>query len=157
MALLSNHNPFFTRPKLVQFLIAKSVAEALLVAALGVGFYLVVTNPYLRGWLDQADVQTISGWVVDEKSAGTRVEVQLFIDDKFIENRFADAFRPDVREAQRAPDDWHGFVFKTPPLTPGEHEARVYAVYRGRSADRRTLQIIGKPLHFRVDNGGAVR
>ena len=157
MTQLANHKTFFTRPKLVQFLIAKSVAEALLVAALGVGFYLVVTNPYLRGWLDQADAQTISGWVVDEKSAGTRVEVQLFIDDKFIENRFADAFRPDVREAQRAPDDWHGFVFKTPPLTPGEHEARVYAVHRGRSADRRTLQIIGKPLHFRVDIGGADR
>jgi hypothetical protein len=161
MTQVRNHRPVFTRQKLTQFLIAKSIAEALLVTALGVGFYLVVTNPNLRGWLDQADAQTISGWVVDEKSAGARVEVQLFIDDRFIENRAADVFRPDVREAQRAADDWHGFVFKTPPLAPGEHEARVYAVHRGRSTDRRTLQIVGKPLRFRVDaqltSGGSGR
>ena len=150
-----NRNALFTRQKLFQLLIAKSVLEALLVTALGVNFYLVVTNPHLRGWLDQADTRTIAGWVVNEKVAGARVEVQLFIDDRFIEYRLADAFRPDVRQAQRADDDWHGFVFRTPPLAPGEHEARVYAVHRGRSADRRTLQIVGKPLRFRVDGDSA--
>jgi hypothetical protein len=144
-------NPF-SREKLLQFLIAKSVIEALLVTVIGAGFYLLTTNPNLRGWLDQADAQTVSGWVVDEKNAGTRVEVQLFIDDRFIENRLAADFRPDVHQARRAGDDWHGFVFKTPPLSQGEHEARVYAVHRGATASRRTLQIIGKPLLFRVDS-----
>jgi hypothetical protein len=147
----ANSKTLFTRPNLLQLLIAKSVAEALLVTVLGVAFYLVVTNPNLRGWLDNADAQTVAGWVVDEKSAGSRVEVQLFIDDKFVEDRVASDFRPDVRQAQRANDDWHGFVFKTPPLAPGQHEARVFAVHRGGSAERRTLQIVGKPLHFRVD------
>jgi hypothetical protein len=140
----------FSREKLFQFLIAKSILEALLVTAIGAGFYLATTNPDLRGWLDQADAHTISGWAVDEKNPAIRVEVQLFIDDKFIENRVAADFRPDVREAKRADDDWHGFVFKTPVLAQGEHEARVYAVHRGVSSSRRTLQIIGKPLRFRV-------
>jgi hypothetical protein len=142
----------FSRQKLWQLLIAKSIIEALLVTALAVSFYLVVTNPHLRGWLDQADARTISGWVVNEKTAGARVEVQLFIDDKFMENRTADAFRPDVHQAQRADDDWHGFVFQTPPLAAGDHEARVFAVHRGGSDERRMLQIVGKPLHFRVDS-----
>jgi hypothetical protein len=140
-----------SRQKLLQLLIAKSIIEALLVTVLAVSFYLVVTNPNLRGWLDQADARTISGWVVNDKSAGTQVEVQLFIDDKFVENRIANAFRPDVRQAQRAGDDWHGFVFQTPPLPAGQHEARVFAVHRGGSAERRTLQVVGKPLQFRVD------
>jgi hypothetical protein len=145
----------FSREKLLQLLIGKSVIEALLVTAIGAGFYLVTTNPHLRGWLDQADAQTVSGWVVDEKNSGTRVEVQLFIDDRFIETRVAADFRPDVHRAQRADDDWHGFVFRTPLLTQGEHEARVYAMHRGATASRRTLQIIGKPLRFRVDTAPA--
>ncbi len=150
MTPAANNRPWFTRQRLVQFLLGKSVVEALLVTVLGVSFYLVVSNPHLRGWLDQADSHAIAGWVVDEKSAGTRVEVQLFIDDRFIESGFANAFRPDVHASQRAGDDWHGFVFKTPPLAPGTHEARVYAIHRGASAERRTLQIVGKPIKFQV-------
>ena len=142
---------FFTRRNLLQLLIGKSVAEALLVTVLGIAFYLVVTNPNLRGWLDQADSQTVAGWVVDERAAGSRVEVQLFIDDKFIEHRIAAEFRPDVHQANRATDDWHGFVFKTPPLAPGQHEARVFAVHRSGAGDRLTLQVVGKPIRFRVD------
>jgi hypothetical protein len=141
----------FSRGMLVQLLIGKSVAEALLVTAVAAGFYLTTTNPNLRGWLDQADTETVSGWAVDDGNAANRVDVQLFIDDRFIEQRSANDFRPDVHQAKRAEDDWHGFVFKTPALPPGEHEARVYALYRGASATRRTLQIIGKPLHFRIN------
>jgi hypothetical protein len=151
MPSTENTNVVFSRQKLFQLLIAKSVIEALLVTALTVSFYLVVTNPHLRGWLDQADARNISGWVVNETSEGTRVEVQLFIDDKFVENRTADAFRPDVHQAQRANDDWHGFVFQTPPLAAGDHEARVFAIHRGASDQRLTLQIVGKALRFRVD------
>ena len=141
----------FSRSNLINLLITKSVAEALLVTATAVGFYLVTTNPNLRGWLDQADQRTVSGWVVDDKEAGIRVEVQLYVDDKFVADRSAADFRPDVHQARRAADDWHGFVFTTPELPKGEHEAKVYAVYGGRSFARRTLQIIGQPLRFRVE------
>ena len=141
----------WSRTTLIHLLLGKSVAEALLVTFVAASFYLATTNPNLRGWLDQADAQTISGWAVDDGNPSRRVEVQLFIDDKFIEQREATEFRPDVHLAKRAEDDWHGFVFKTPALARGEHAARVYVLHRGASDARRTLQIIGKPLRFRID------
>jgi len=127
------------------------MAEALLVTAIAVGFYFATTNRHLRGVLDRADGQTVTGWVVDEAQPARRVEVQLFIDDKFISNTTADQFRPDVHEAKRAGDDWHGFVFRTPALGPGEHEARVYALYSSGAGARPTLQLIGKPFRFRLE------
>lgn len=142
----------FSRAALVHLLIGKSIAEAVLATGVAAGFYLSTTNPDLRGWLDHADVRTVSGWAIDEGNPGRRVEVQLFIDDQFFEQRVAADFRPDVHQARRAGDDWHGFVFTTPALPPGEHEARVYVVHRGASPSRRTLQIIGKPLRFRIDS-----
>lgn len=137
-----------SRTTLLQILIGKSVAEAAIVTAVAAAFYLATTNPNLQGWLDQADTQTVSGWAVDRENPGRRVEVQLFIDDKFVEQRAAADFRPDVHQANRADDDWHGFVFRTPALMPGEHEARVYILHRGAAPARRTLQIIGQPLRF---------
>jgi hypothetical protein len=137
------------RATFVQLLIGKSICEALVVTAVAAGLFLATTNPALHGWLDYADAQTISGWAVDDSNQGRRVEVQLFIDDKFVEQRTADELRPDVHQAKRADDDWHGFVFKTPPLAAGEHEAKVYVLHRGASLSRRTLQIIGNPIRFR--------
>jgi hypothetical protein len=142
----------FSRAGLASLLIGKSIAEAILVTAVAAGFYLSTTNPSLRGWLDHADAQTISGWAVDDSDPARRVEVQLFVDDQFIEQRTAAESRPDVRQARRAADDWHGFVFKTPALPPGEHQATVYLLHRGASPARRTLQIIGKPLRFTIQS-----
>ncbi len=143
-----------SRAKLVHLLISKSMAEALLVTAVAVGFYFATTNRHLRGVLDQADSHTVTGWVVDEGVPATRVEVQLFIDDTFVGDVAADEYRPDVHEAKLAEDDWHGFAFQTPQLRAGEHEARVYAVYGGGAGTRRTLQLIGKPFRFRVEENG---
>lgn len=147
------------RSKLVHLLISKSMAEALLVTAVAVVFYFATTNRHLRGVLDRADNQTVTGWVVDEAEAGKRVRVQLFIDDSFVADLAADQFRPDVHQAKRAEDDWHGFVFQTPTLRPGEHEARVYALHSNGDGSRRTLQLVGKPFRFRIDgiekNAGA--
>ena len=140
-----------SRSKLLHLLLSKSMAEALLVTAVAVGFYFSTTNRHLRGVLDRADNQTVTGWVVDEAQPATRVEVQLFIDEKFTAGAVAGGFRPDVHEARRANDDWHGFVFQTPSLPAGEHEARVYALYSGGAGTRRTLQLVGKPFRFRIE------
>jgi hypothetical protein len=139
-----------SRARLIHLLISKSTAEALLITAVAVGFYFATTNPYLRGVLDKADHDQVTGWVVDEAHPSTRVEVQLFIDDTFVADVAADKFRPDVHEAKRAEDDWHGFVFATPRLSPGDHEARVYAVHSNGGGARRTLQLIGRPYRFRI-------
>jgi hypothetical protein len=149
-----------SKSKLGHLLIAKSMTEALLITAVSVGFYFATTNPQLRGVLDYADNQGVAGWAVDEGQPAARVEVQLYIDGIFVADRAAAEFRPDLRAAKRAEDDWHGFVFKLPPIPPGEHEARVYAAHASGGGTRRTLQLIGKPLRFRVtgsDNGGAPR
>jgi hypothetical protein len=127
------------------------MAEALLITAVAVGFYFATTNRHLQGVLDRADGQSVTGWVVDQSQPSRRVEVQLFIDEKFVTDTVAYQFRPDVREARRAEDDWHGFVFQTPPLAAGDHEARVYALYSNGAGSRQTLQLIGKPFRFRID------
>ena len=136
------------------------MAEALLVTGVAVAFYFATTNRHLTGVLDWADRQTVSGWAVDAGQPSARVEVQLFIDDKFMGDSVAAQFRPDVHESHRAEDDWHGFVFKLPPIPPGEHEARAYASHANGSGARRTLQLIGEPLRFRLtgsDKGDAPR
>ena len=127
------------------------MAEALLITAIAVVFYFSTTNRHLRGVLDRADNRTVTGWVVDEAQPAKRVEVQLFIDDTFIADAAADQFRPDVHKAKRAEDDWHGFVFHTPTLAAGEHEARVYAMHSSGVGARRTLQLVGKPFRFRIE------
>ena len=140
-----------SRAKLVHLLISKSIAEALLITAVTVAFYFATTNPSLRGVLDAADKDLVTGWAVDESRPSARVEVQLFVDDRFAAHAIADKYRPDVHEAKRADDDWHGFVFTTPQLPVGNHEARVYAVHSNGAGTRRTLQLIGKPFKFRTE------
>jgi len=139
------------RSKLIHLLISKSIAEALLVTVIAVGLYFATSNPDLHGVLDVANGETVNGWVVDEARPWTRVEVQLFIDNEFVADKKAAEFRPDVHNAKRAEDDWHGFVFETPALVAGEHEARVYALLPSAAGTRRTLQLIGKPFRFRIE------
>ncbi|HEX8098560.1 MAG TPA: hypothetical protein VF507_11005 [Pyrinomonadaceae bacterium] len=129
--------------RLTHYLIAKSVIEALLVSALAVGFYLTAFAPYLRGEVDEANARRVGGWAVDQAEPHARVEVQLYLDGRFAASRAADQSRPDVRDARFAEDEWHGFVFDTPDLSPGEHEAAVYAVHASGGGTRRTLQLIG--------------
>ena len=138
------------RERLAHFLIGKAIVEALFVGTLAVGFYLTAFTPFFRGSLDLADSQHVAGWVINEREPLARVEVQLYIDGRFAGNRAADVARPDVLAAGRASDEGHGFVFDTPPLTAGEHEARVYAVHASGEGQRRTLQLIDKPLVFTV-------
>ena len=143
------------RARLTNFLIAKSIAEVLFVGALAVGFYLTAFTPFFRGTLDYADARHVAGWVVNQAEPGRRVEVQLYVDGGFAGHRLADLSRPDVREAGRAEDTNHGFVFETPPLAAGQHEARVYAVHMSGEGQRRTLQLVGKPLMFSVSEAEA--
>lgn len=139
-----------SRQTFAKLLIGKSVCEALLVIVVAAGLFLATTNSGLHGGLDRADAQTISGWATDDSNPSRRVEVQLYIDEKFIEQRSANESRPDLRQTKRAGDDWHGFVFTTPPLAAGEHEAKVYILHRGVASSRRTLQIVGNAIRFKT-------
>lgn len=139
----------------MHYLIAKSIIEALLVGALAVGFYLSAFTPYLRGAVDVADPQHVVGWALNRAAPRTRVEVQLYIDGHYVADAVADRARPDVKAAAQAEDEWHGFSFDTPKLERGEHEAWVYAVHESGGGVRRTLQLIGRPVRFRVNAAGS--
>jgi hypothetical protein len=139
-----------SRAHLVRILIGKSVIESVIVIAMAAALYLIASNRNVRGLVDHADAQTISGWAIDAGNQAGRLEVQLFIDDKFVAQKTAAEFRPDARQVNPGADDWHGFVFTTPALSAGDHEARIYVLHRGSTPNRRTLQLIGKPLRFSV-------
>jgi hypothetical protein len=141
--------------KLVHALIAKSLAETILVGVLAVAFYLSAFPPYFHGW-GEAMAHEISGWVVDDTRPWDRVEVQMFIDEKFVATSHANTFRPDVMAAGWARDEWHGYVFAVPLLEPGKHEALVYAMHASGGRARRTLQLVGDPIRFEVDAHGAL-
>jgi hypothetical protein len=136
--------------RLTHYLIAKSVIEALFVGALAVGFYLTAFAPSVRGELDEANSKQVAGWAIDHAAPQAHVEVQLYIDGGFVASRSADAPRPDVKAAGLAEDDLHGYIFNTPPLGPGEHVARVYAVHESGGGARRAMQLVGRPLRFQV-------
>jgi hypothetical protein len=137
-----------SRRKLFHLLTAKSLLETLLVAALAVGFYYLVFSPSFRGSVDVADATRVEGWVVDASRPASPVEVQLYLDDRFVAWGFADQPRPDVSAAGWAPDDMHGFRFAIKVEHAGQHEARVYAVHSSAGGSLRTLQQIGKPMRF---------
>ena len=106
------------RSKLIHLLISKSIAEALLVAGVAVGFYFATSNPNLRGVLDLANAETINGWAVDGERPWTRVEVQLFIDNEFVAaQRTTGTVLPSPRRRSRQASTKREFMrsFQTQP------------------------------------------
>ncbi len=138
------------RSRLTQLLIAKSVIEALFVAVVAVVFFYTAFSPHFRGWSDVADAHKVAGWAVNEAAPREPVEVQVYIDGRFAGDCLANLSRPDVLAAGRATTERCGFQLETPPLAAGEHEARAFAVHTSDNGARRTLQLIGVPLRFRI-------
>lgn len=153
--LISSTATFDVRARLTQLLIAKSVIEALFVAFVAVVFYYTAFSPHFRGWSDVADARQVAGWAVNEIAPDAPVEVQVYIDGRFVADELATRPRPDVLAAGRSTTELCGFQLDTPPLAAGEHEARVYAVHASEGGARRTLQQIGLPLRFLVGPGEA--
>jgi hypothetical protein len=139
--------------KLVHILIAKSVADTVFVGVLAVIFFTLAFPPHFKGW-GEATPDTISGGAIHDALPWSRVELQLFIDGKFLMTGVANQSRPDVMAAGWARDEWNGYRFELPPLEIGEHEAHVYAVHASAGGLRRTLQLVGDPIRFSVDQNG---
>ena len=133
--------------KLVNLLIAKSIIETIFVGTIAVVVYVKLFPPTFHGWGEAvAASQSISGWAVDDADPWRRVEVQLFVDGKFVGTTVAQLSRPDVKAAGWAKDEWHGYEFVVTGLGEGMHEAKVYALHR--SGERYTLQLLGNPITF---------
>ena len=138
--------------KLAHLLIAKSILDTIFVGVMAVVVYTRAFPPTFRGWGEAVvETQTISGWVVNSAIPEQRVEVQLYIDERFITRTGAYDPRPDIVAAGWSKDPWHGFNFWISKLPPGKHEAKVYAVHRIAHGSRFTLQLIGDPIEFETD------
>ena len=138
---------------LVHVLIGKSILETLLIGALAVFTFINVLPPFFHGWGDVTNTG-ISGWVVNDAKPWDRVEVQLFVDGKFVASSVANESRPDVLVAGWSKDEWHGYTFRLTSLDEGLHEARVYALHDSGGGIRKSLQLLGNPIQFRIDQNG---
>jgi hypothetical protein len=93
---------------------------------------------------------------VNNAAPWDRVQVQLFIDGKFIGTDAARLPRPDVLAAGWSSDEWHGYSFGLSRLPEGLHEARVYALHGSGGGARYTLQLLGDPIRFVVNADGSL-
>jgi hypothetical protein len=144
---------------LVNVLIGKSILEVLFVGALAVFTFISILPPYFHGWGEVTNTG-ISGWVVNDAAPWDRVEVQLFVDGRFVATAVANEPRPDVFAAGWAKDLWHGYTFSfssVASLPRGLQEARVYALHNSGGGARKSLQLVGTPLPVFVDEEGKLR
>jgi hypothetical protein len=112
--------------------------------------------PHFRGFGEVTPMGEVAGWAVDASRPGARVEVELYVDGRFVAHGLARLPRPDVVAAGRAADPDCGYRFALPILAAGPHEARVYALHSPGPASRRTLKQLGDPLRFDADAEGRV-
>ncbi|MGI9066756.1 MAG: hypothetical protein ACR2HX_10165 [Pyrinomonadaceae bacterium] len=140
---------------IVNVLIAKSIIETLFVSTLVVVYFLDVF-PHFHGW-GEVTPQAISGWAVNSRNPAERVEVQLFVDDKFVARTVASQSRPQVVAGGWAADEWHGFTIPVSPMPVGNHEARVYAIHNSGRGVRKTLQLLGHAFRFQVASDGTLK
>jgi hypothetical protein len=113
--------------------------------------------PHVRGFGEVTRRGEVAGWAVDASRPSARVEVQLYVDGRFVAHGVASLPRPDVLAAGRASDENCGYRFELPRLPAGEHEARVYAHNAAAGAgDLRTLRQLGNTLRFRTGADGRV-
>jgi hypothetical protein len=146
------------KPRLVNLLIGKSIAETVLVGAIAVIAYLNAFPPTFYGWGEAVvESREIAGWAVNSADSFELVKVQLFVDGQLSGAQTAELSRPDVVTAGWSISEFCGYKFTLPALSPGNHEARVYALHESGDAARYTLQLLGDPIRFVVNADGSWR
>lgn len=141
--------------RLLHILLAKAIADTLFVGALALVFFVLTFPPHFRGWGEATD-NSISGWAVNTSSPWDRVELQLFINGEFVTTGIANHSRPDVMAAGWSRDEWNGYRFELPSLKAGEYVAHVYAIHASAGGLRQTLQLVGDPIRFSINQTGQV-
>lgn len=136
--------------KLIRAIIAKSFVEVVLVCVVASLAAFSTFSPQLRGAIDVADQARVAGWVNDPRSPEKSLEVQLFIDGKFVASKQADAPRDDLVKAEVTTRPNHGFDFEVGQLnlSPGKHSAQVYAVREAAGESKILLPISALPVTF---------
>jgi len=139
--------------RLLRAVIAKSFVEIALVCVVASLAAFSTFNPQLRGAIDIADRTRIAGWVHDPQSPDQSIEVQLFIDGKFVATERADESRDDLIQTGATARPNHGFSIsiESVNLPDGEHQAQVYAVRDAAGANKILLPITTAPRIFHVN------
>lgn len=146
------HNDNSIATKLLRAIIGKAFVEIALVCVVATLAAFTTFSPQLRGAIDVADQSRIAGWVHDPQTPDTPLEVQLFIDGKFLASKLADELREDLVKAGATIRPNHGYSFSLVEmsLSPGEHSAQVYAVCNAAGSSKILLPIITLPRKFQV-------
>jgi hypothetical protein len=134
------------RRRLARLIAAKLVLDLLFVGAFALYTHAVTFRHDFEGALEHIDGNGARGWVVDHERPGEAVEVQLFLNGKFVAAAVASEPLPGDSAGTTPIGARRAFVFEF--RRSGEYEARVYAVREGRGGTRRTLHLIGEPRHF---------
>jgi hypothetical protein len=141
----------------LQILFAALACLTLAAGAYAVWTEYTVFPPSLRGFGEVTRRGEVAGWAVDASAPAARVEVQLYVDGRFVAHGTASLPRPDVVAAGRAEDESCGYSFTLPQLPAGEHEARVYATHSARfRVGPHTLNQLGNALRFTTGADGRI-
>src|SRR5262245_15369620 len=129
--------------KLLSAVLIKSFVEILLVCVVVSLAAFSTFSPQLRGAIDVADQTRVAGWVNDSRSPEKSLEVQLFIDGRFVATVLADLPRDDLVKAGVTTRPNHGFNFEVGQLnlSTGKHSAQVYAVREAAGESKILLPI----------------
>jgi hypothetical protein len=135
--------------RLLTAVIAKSFIEIVLVCAVATLAAFAYFNPALRGDIEVVSANHIQGWAFDPRLPDRQLEVQLFVDHRFVAAARAEIPRDDLVAAGKLRDRLHGFDFALPDkqFSRGRHRAQVYVVHK-TPGDVRTLLSIGKGKRF---------
>jgi hypothetical protein len=129
-------------------------------AGLEIGFVCVIAtlaafqnaSPLLRGALDVVEASHVAGWAYDPLTPDTALDVQLFVDERFIATQRAESVRVDLVKAGATPTAAHGFNFDLAqvPLAAGTHTAQVYAVRNAAGKNKALIPLSKTPQVFQV-------
>ncbi len=135
--------------RLLKAVLAKSLIEILLACAVATTAAFAYFNPGLRGDIEVVNTTHIRGWTYDPGAANKQLDVQLFVDHRFVAATRAKIAREDLVTAGKTPDPFHGFEFilSDNQFDRGRHRAQVYVVHK-TPGDVRTLLSIGKGRRF---------
>jgi len=140
--------------RLLVAVIAKFFIEILFICAVATLAAFAYFNPALRGAIEMADAKHIEGWAYNPLAAGERLEVQLFIDNRFVAATRAENRRDDLVAAGVMRDAFHGFSFTLEggQFGRGRHRAQVYVVHQTPGSSRTLLPISKRARIFIVEN-----
>ena len=74
---------------------------------------------------------TVAGWAFDYDDCARQLTIRVYLDDQFLFEGTADAYRPDVNSTYGGVGEYHGFSFWIPTDAVGSHKVSVYAVDLG--------------------------